>query len=62
MYAINFLMPYFFLYYYTVLRYGMPMIELMLRNEKNTPFKKFTHNFTNIWLAQIKELQINLVR
>ena len=51
MYAINFLMPYFFLYYYTVLRYGMPMIELMLRNEKNTPFKKFTHNFTNIWLA-----------
>ena len=51
MYAINFLMPYFFLYYYTVLRYGMPMVELMLRNGENTPLKKFTHKFTNISLA-----------
>ena len=28
-------MPYFFLYHYTVLRYGVLMIELMLRNGKN---------------------------
>ena len=40
MYAIKFLMPYFFLYYYTVLRYGMPMIELMLRNGQKNPIQK----------------------
>ena len=41
-------MPYFFLYYYTVLRYGMPMIELMLRNGKNTPLKKFTQLYKHL--------------
>ena len=39
LYSINFLMPYFFLYYYTVLRYGVLMIELMLRNGKRLHWK-----------------------
>ena len=33
------------------------MIELMLRNSKKTPLKKFTHIFTNIFLAIIEEQQ-----
>ena len=37
LYAINFLMPYFFLSSYTVLRYGVLMTELMLRNGKKKP-------------------------
>ena len=51
LYAVNVLVPYFFLSYYTVLRYGVLMIDLMLRNGKKSPLKKFTHNFTNILLA-----------
>ena len=51
LYAINFLSPYFFLSYYTVLRYGVLIIELMLRNGKKTPLKQFTHNSINILLA-----------
>ena len=51
LYALNYLMPFFFLSYYTVVRYGVLMIELMLRNGKKTPLKKFTPNFTNILSA-----------
>ena len=35
LYAINFLMPYFFPYYDTALRYGVLTTELMLRNNNN---------------------------
>ena len=35
LYAINFLMPYFFQYYDTALRYGVLTTELMLRNNNN---------------------------
>ena len=50
LYALNYLMPFFFLSYYTVLRYGV-LMELMLRNGKKAPLKKFTPNFTNILSA-----------
>ena len=35
LYAINFMMLYFFLYYDTALRYGVLTTELMLRNNNN---------------------------
>ena len=44
-------MPYFFLYYCTVLRYGMLMTELVLKNGKKTALKKFTRIFTNIFIG-----------
>ena len=43
--AITSLMPFFFLSYYTVLRNGVLMIELMLRNGKKTPLKKIHTQF-----------------
>ena len=51
LYALNYWMLFFFLSYYTVLRYGVLMIELMLRKGKKTPLKKFTPNFTTILSA-----------
>ena len=41
----------------SALRYRVLMTELMLRNGKKTPLKKFTHIFTNILSAYIEELQ-----
>ena len=54
LYAINFLMPYFFPYHDTALRYGVLIIIIIIRNRKKTPLKNlknFTPNFTNILLA-----------
>ena len=45
LYAINFLSPYFFLSYYTVLRYGVLIIELMLRNGNKDPIKTIHAQF-----------------
>ena len=47
LHAINFLMPYFFLSYYTVLRYRVLLIEPMLRKPSfMVSFHEIMENFT----------------